>query len=402
MGPGVHQDPPEPQIEDEGEIAEAQRDTEDAEAGSTQVSILMNNWNRRMLRQWILARLLQEAPRPPDLIVGVESNVSKYDPTPPGKQYERVAFAPASTCKNRGVEIFLHRNSPWRVETQHQAPEGDALLAKVYTTKTHWHLLVVHAPQLRKVQRLGYIMYWLRLWEKVRQKADMRRLIIVGDMNSAYRPGDRAIPRSCDVMYRYFCSLVGLNDLSDLVDLPPGETSCTLKSGSRIDTAAVSVDSKITVSDAVYWNSTLLSDHHKPLLMRAQVPNIPLRKHLPTCHNRLPEHHLPPVRLTTQQQADYAEAVARRTTVDPLKEPIQWIRQLQLAMYEWAKEHGYVVTRSYEQAEPDERPYSETREEVGGEPMQHSEEMLPTVERAFELLAVEMGRPGHFPSEKEI
>ena len=122
---------------------------------------MANNWNSRMLRQWMMARILQEAPRPPDLILGVEANLSQYDPLPPWQTYTRVAFAPAPMCKNRGVEIFLYTSSPWRVETQYAAPAGDALLAKVYTTKTHWHLLVVHAPQLRKVKRLGYIMYWL-------------------------------------------------------------------------------------------------------------------------------------------------------------------------------------------------------------------------------------------------
>ena len=202
-------------------------------------------------------------------------------------------------------------------------------------------------------------------------------------------------------MYKYFCDLVGLRDLSDLVDLPEGETSCTLKSGSRIDTTAISVESKVTISDAMYWASTLLSNHHKPLLMRLQVPDTPVQKLAPTCQNRPPEHHLPPVNLTSKQRAACAEAVASRTTVHPAVESLQWIRQLQIAMYEWANGHNYAVTRNYETAEVDERPHSETREEAGGEPIKHSSNMLLTVEQTREILAVEMAVE-YVPSEEDI
>ena len=112
--------------------------------------------------------------------------------------------------------------------------------------------MAVHAPQARKVKSFGYHLFRARPWREVLASTNPGRLLVVGDVNSAYELGDRCLERPCDTYYRQFCQLVGLRDLWDLVHVPPQTWSCVLGSGSRIDTAATVEDSEVVVHDATY------------------------------------------------------------------------------------------------------------------------------------------------------
>ena len=56
-----------------------------------------------------------------------------------------------------------------------------------------------------------------------------------------------------------------------------------------------------------------------------------------------------------------------------------FVRRLQMAMYKWAKDRKYTKVRRFDKGELEKRPDEETRRELGGQPMENPNEMLPTV-----------------------
>ena len=72
--------------------------------------------------------------------------------------------------------------------------------------------------------------------------------------------------------------------------------------GSRIDIVALTTETSLHISKAHYWRSTLLSDHHYPLMLMAHVPEVRVNKPEPTGKARLPEAHMAPVPFTVSQQ----------------------------------------------------------------------------------------------------
>ena len=123
--------------------------------------------------------------------------------------YQRVAHNHRSRLRYRGIEIYRHKNCPYKVVTAAASAKGDALLVQVFTQDTNYGILVVHAPHARKVTNQGYQMYWLRLWAKVRRQIDTRRVIMVGDVNSAFAVKDRQKQRAMDTIYRRVCATLG-------------------------------------------------------------------------------------------------------------------------------------------------------------------------------------------------
>ena len=77
-----------------------------------------------------------------------------------------------------------------------------------------------------------------------------------------------------------------------------------------------------------------------------------------------------------------------------------FICRLQMAMYTWAEERKYVKVRRFNGAELEERPEDETKDVIGGQPMEHPSEMLPLVSELLEDLRLEIGDPR--ASEKDI
>ena len=101
--------------------------------------------------------------------------------------YQRVAHNHRGRLQYRGIEIYRHKNCPYKVVTAAASAKGDALLVQVFTKDTNYGILVAHAPHARKVTNQGYLMYWLRLWAKVRRQMDTRRVIMVGDLKLGIR-----------------------------------------------------------------------------------------------------------------------------------------------------------------------------------------------------------------------
>ena len=230
---------------------DAAREMEEALRGRTQIGVLSQNINGRELRQDVMCSVFQKAVSPPDLVILQEANTTHFDPPADWEDYTRVAMSSAS-WRNQGIEIYLRKRTRWRVDLEFANNLGSALCIKVYTHDTHLFIMAVHAPQVRKVKSFGYHLYWARLWREVLSSVDPGRLLVVGDVNSAYEREDRFLERPCDTYYRQFCKLVGLRDLRDLVDIPPQSWSCVLGSGSRINTAATAEDSDVVIHDATY------------------------------------------------------------------------------------------------------------------------------------------------------
>ena len=91
--------------------------------------------------------------------------------------------------------------------------------------------------------------------------------------------------------------------LTQHVDIPAGTYSCYGGAGSRIDTAATTAESSVRILAAKYWQSTLLSDMHTPLLLHVDFKNEDLDKPQPNCGRREPELHLKEVAFT-EDEAD--------------------------------------------------------------------------------------------------
>ena len=60
-------------------------------------------------------------------------------------------------------------------------------------------------------------------------------------------------------------------------------------------------------------------------------------------------------------------------------------------MHKWATDKKYVKTRRFDKGELEQLPDEETREVIGGQPMEHPDEMLPAVSEFLADLRKEIG-----------
>ena len=160
--------------------------------------------------------------------------------------------------------------------------------------------------------------------------------------------------------------------------------------GTRIDTAALTEWSSLRITKACYWPSTLLSDHHYPLLILVHVPAVRVGKPGTECFPRLAEAHMLPVHLTADQRNSYVTEVYNRTRGDPVSDARGFIKRLQLAMYAWADDRNKVKNRQFDGLAMEEHPEKETKGEIGELPMEEPAEMLPTVSDFLASLRKEM------------
>ena len=297
-----------------------------------QQGIRFINCNGRKARQEVFARALGMATRPPDFICLIETNTWRWEKPATWLHYKRVAHNWQNLHSNRGVEIYKHDQCPYKVVTVAASADGDALLVQVYTHDTNYAILAVHMPHARKVGWKGYSMYWLALWANVRRHIDLRRVRVVGDVNSAFRLTDHKAQRPTDTVYLHACATLGLKHLCQLVDVPEGRWSCVAGQGTRIDTAALTERSSLRVTKAHYSPSTILSEHQYPLLLVVKVPAIRVNKPRAGCTPRMTESHMLPVHFTTDQKHNYAAAVYKRDRGDPVSHSRDFIAKLQLAM----------------------------------------------------------------------
>ena len=168
-------------------------------------------------------------------------------------------------------------------------------------------------------------------------------ILVVTDTNSAARPADRGTPWPDDTGYRTFLRAFNLKDLVYLHPVPP-ETYCCFQGAarSRIDTVACHRKATFTIASHHYWGSTLLSDHHVPLLFTVTHPVARLDKPSPNMVSRTPEYHLGPVALSPVDMADLQSSVFRRRDIESQLAPTRWLKGLQRAIYDWAHAAGRV------------------------------------------------------------
>ena len=143
----------------------------------------------------------------------------------------------------------------------------------------------------------------------------------------------------------------------DLRPVPQDTYSCFQGTArSRIDTAACHSEAQFTIALYHYWASTLLSDHHVPLLLTIAFPVNRLDKPSPHTVSRTPEYHLGPVALSPADTTDFHHSILRRRALDPQLAPIRWLKGLQRAIYDWAHATGRVRALRFRQYRLKTRP----------------------------------------------
>ena len=292
--------------------------------------------------------------RPPDFVALVETNSSDWAMEAWWEDYTRVTWATAPGKRDTGVELYKHSACPYLVETVRQGNGGKLLLVKVFTPDTYYYHLVVHAPQEKFV--LLYTLFWLRLWAKITALIDIKRLLILGDVNSLFQEQDRVGKPTKKRGWESFCRAAGLRELTQHTDVPHSTYSGYGGAGSRIDTAATTAESDVRILAAEYWPSTLFSDVRTPLLLHVDFKNETLDKPQPNCVKRAPEFHLKEVALTEDETASLRDAMHSRPEHDPVGAPRKWLRETQLALYEWATENNRVIKKTFNNLETEQRP----------------------------------------------
>ena len=178
-----------------------------------------------------------------------------------------------------------------------------------------------HAPHFN-IGVEPYVRWWAAIWREVTCLVDPTTVLVVTDSNSADQPADRGTPRPEDTGYRTFLRAFNLRDLVDLHPVPQDTYSCFQGAArSRIDTVACHSEAQFTIAPYHYWASTLLLDHHVPLLFTVAFPVIRLGKPSPHTVSRTPEYRLGPVALSPAKTANFQCSVLRMRAVDPPAHP---------------------------------------------------------------------------------
>ena len=300
------------------------------------------NVRGQYLQQRLLAQALHMAARRPTLLILAEAQSRAGPEDPPFHDYARHVVLPAQGKTGAGLEVYVRVGTTTWASLLWSKEDANALLMEVLTPWGRHHVLAAHAPQIN-IGIEPYVRWWATIWREVTCLVDRTTVLVVTDTNSAARPADRGTPRPRDTGYRTFLRAFNLRDLVDLHPVPQGTYSCFQGAArSRIDTIACHNEAQFTIASYHYWGSTLLSDHHVPLLFTVAFPVIRLDKPSPHTVSRTLEYHLGPVALSPADTADFQGPVLRKRAVDPQLAPDQWPKGLQRAIYDWAHTTGRV------------------------------------------------------------
>ena len=279
------------------------------------------NVRGRYVRKRLLAQALHMAARRPTLLILAEAQSQARPEDPPLQDYARHVVLPAQGKTGAGLEVYVRTATTTRVSLLWGKEDANALLMVVLTPWGRRHLLAAHAPQIN-IGIEPYVRWWATIWREVTCLVDPTTVLVVTDTNSVARPVDRGTLRPEDTSYRTFLRAFNLRDLVDLDPVPQGIYSCFQGAArSRIDTVAFHSEAQFTIASYHYWGSTLLSDHHVPLLFTIAFPVIRLDKPSPHTVPRTPEYHLGPVALSPADTTDFRGSVLRRRAVDPQLAP---------------------------------------------------------------------------------
>ena len=174
---------------------------------------------------------------------------------------------------------------------------------------------------------------------------DPASVLEVADTNSAARPADRGTPRPDDTGYRTFLRAFNLRDLVDMHPIS-AETYSRFKATarSRIHTVACHKDATVAVASYHYWGSTLLSDHHVPLLLTITHPVIQLEIPCPHTVSRTSW-----ARWSSRRRMcpTFGSHGALQAGQQPPTCPGPLVECLQCAIYGWAKATDRVWTLNF-------------------------------------------------------
>ena len=101
---------------------------------------------------------------------------------------------------------------------------------------------------------------------------------------------------------------------------------------SRIDTAAVTENTKVRLLEAGYWGSSALSDWHTPMMIIAAWPEEKVRRPRAKVRMCAHEQHMKNVELSRDELISYRSSLATRKQPEWEQWPAEWLNQLHKAM----------------------------------------------------------------------
>ena len=173
-------------------------------------------------------------------------------------------------------------------------------------------LLFAHAPHTQKVGKHAYQEYWEEVWRAIVKYADPQLTMFVMDANQPARAGDR-LGRRMEEGLRDFYGAHGLRDVTDVLLIPEGAYSCVKGTEkSRIDTAAVTENTKVRLLEAGSWGSSALSDWHTPMMIIAAWPEEKVRRPRAKVRMCAHEQHMKNVELSRDELISYKSSLVAR------------------------------------------------------------------------------------------
>ena len=281
------------------------------------VGYLSLNVRGRYLCHRLLAQALHMAARRPTILILAEAQSKATPEDPPFQDYTRHIVLPAHGKTGAGLDVYVRAGTTIRATLLWGKEDTNTLLMEVPTPWGKHRVLAAHAPKIN-IGCEPYVKWWADMWCEVICIVDPASVLVVTDTNSAARPGDWGTPHHDNTGYRMFLRAFNLRDLVDPHPVPQKTYSCFLETArSRIETIAYHSEATFTVASYHYGGSTLLSDHHVPLLFTVARPVVRLDKPSPNTVSRTPEYHLGRVALSPADTADFQSSVLRRRDIDP-------------------------------------------------------------------------------------
>ena len=161
----------------------------------SQVTGAFLNVNGLQSKTQALQAWLDKARHPPDVLGFVETNKEEGEAPALLVDYTRVAVSGSGGRRNRGAELYIHKDYHHRAEARYAAPQGNALLVEIQATRTTYSILLAHGPHVMGGSGSAYRAWWARILQEVSSRVDLRSVLVLADANSVARAEDRGSRR---------------------------------------------------------------------------------------------------------------------------------------------------------------------------------------------------------------
>ena len=233
------------------------------------------------------------AARRPTILILAEAQSRAGPEDPPFLDYTRHIMLPAHGKTGVGLDVYVRTRTTTRATLLWGKEDANTLLMEVPTPWGKHHVLAAHAPQIN-IGCEPYVRWWADIWREVPTS-----VLVVTDTNSAARLANKGTPRPDDTGYCTFLRAFNLRDVEDLHPVPPETYSCFQRAvRSHIDTVACHRGATFTIASYHCWGSTILSDHHVPLLFTVHPSGGPAGQAQPqygVSHTRVPPGRRNPI-----------------------------------------------------------------------------------------------------------